>query len=194
MSTRVQLVQGAEISQLLERDENNQYKIPIENGTVYFFQDGNIVWDNEIDGALLRTVMGRDEILTTNRQNITLNATAWTDVISLNSNVFPDALQSLSEGGTFALQLHIKNATNTTTNTKQSNSFYSSIVSWYWGDTSSNSATAADEILLHRSGMILQNIYIYAKIEKRGDNSVLSLKSNTDLTIDDLTIKLRQLI
>lgn len=194
MSTRVQLVQGAEISQLLERDENNQYKIPIENGTVYFFQDGNIVWDNEIDGALLRTVMGRDEILTTNRQNITLNATAWTDVISLNSNVFPDALQSLSGGGTFALQLHIKNATNTTTNTKQSNSFYSSIVSWYWGDTPSNSATAADEILLHRSGRILQDIYIYAKIEKRGDNSVLSLKSNTDLTIDDLTIKLRQLI
>ena len=196
MSTRVQLVQGTEISELLERDENKQYKIPISGGTVYFFQDGSIIWDSDINNVSSRIVMGRDEILTTSIQNITLTADTWTDVISLDSSVFPDALQELSEGGTFALQISIDEATDTRTNTKQSNSFYSGIVSWYWGSRSSDNTTDADEILLHRSGMILQDIYIYAKIKKRDNNSVLSLKSNsnTDLTINGLTIKLRKLI
>lgn len=103
MSTRVQLVQGTEISELLERDENKQYKIPISGGTVYFFQDGSIIWDSDINNVSSRIVMGRDEILTTSIQNITLTADTWTDVISLDSSVFPDALQELSEGGTFAL-------------------------------------------------------------------------------------------
>jgi hypothetical protein len=93
MSTKVQLVQGAEISELLERDENNQYKIPISGGTVYFFTDGSIVWDSLIDGTSSRIVMGRDEVLTTSVQDITLNATTWTDIISLDTTVFPNASQ-----------------------------------------------------------------------------------------------------
>lgn len=194
MSTRVQLVQGTEMSELLERDENKQYKIPISGGTVYFFQDGSIVWDSDINDVSSRIVMGRDEILTTSIQNITLTADTWTDVISLDSSVFPDALQELSEGGTYALQIYIVSAIDNATAIQQNSTLYSGIVSWYWGDSNYDGVSIADEILLHRSGKEPYNIYIYAKIQNHNNNSVLSLTSNTSLTIGDSTIKLRKLI
>lgn len=193
MSTKVQLVKGIGVSQLLERDENNELKIPISGGTVYFLKDGRIVWDSDINSTPSRIVMGRDEVLTTTMENITLNATTWTDIMSLDTTIFPNASKTQMGGGTYALQIYIDSATDNIAEVKQTHTFYSGITSWFWGPHFDGVSTA-DEILLHRSGQKPYDIYIYAKIEKRGDNSVLSLKSNTDLTIDNLSIKLCKLI
>jgi hypothetical protein len=60
----------------------------------------------------------------------------------------------------------------------------------------SDSVSTTDEVLLHRSGMVVQDINLYAQISKSQSGSVLQLKSNTNLTIpaNNLTIRLRKLI
>ena len=195
----LKFLQGKEFSKLLEKDENNNYIVPLNAGTIYFVADGKIVWDCPTTATSTeRIVMGKPEIITkTTDTIITLNNSSWTDITPLNKSEFADTIEEQFGGGTFALQIYIMNATDTINNVKQSNTYYSGTVSWYWGGTGQSDAISSDEILLHRSGMLMQNIHLYARIYKPAPGtSILQLKSNTNVSIDanNLTVKLRRLI
>lgn len=197
----IKFLYGNDSSKLLAKNESGNYDIGLTPGAVYFSADGKIIWDWPTTTNLTkRVVMGNSEIITkTINTEITLNNSTWTTVSTLNSIEFSDTFQDLGGGGTFALQIHVGNAIDIINNITQYNTFHSGIVSWYWGNGAGipDNVSTTDEVLLHRSGMVMQDIVLYAQISKsQSEDSVLQLKSNTNLTIpaNNLTIRLRQLI
>ena len=196
----IKFLYGNDSSRLLTKDENNNYIVPLMPGTVYFASDGKIVWDypNEIANMTDRILMGKPEIITKTIETIIdLNSDTWTDIVALDKEEFSNAFTPYAGCGTFALQVYVVGAYDVINAVTQSNTCYSGVVSWYWSGVSHPDAVSSDEILLHRSGMVMQDIHLYARIYKSASgSSILQLKSNTRVSIgsNNLTIKLRQLI
>lgn len=194
MSISLKFLQGEDSSKLLKKTTNTEtgieeYDIPLTPGSVYFSADGKILWDYN-DSQ--RIFMDSFQLIQEPLENIILNTTTWTDILNFTNkkDLFGNPCI-----GTFALQIFLNRTTSTITASRPNKAYYSGVFSVY-GQSKADSAEREDEIILHRSGDYLGDIYIYARLYTDGHAAPrLQLKTNiTDLTINSGYVRLRQLI
>lgn len=128
--------------------------------------------------------------------NVTINATA-NDITTITKslNVTTSWMDTGITGsnlatGTYAVQMHINDGTNT----GHYNEYYSGIVSWFADGTNS---TDADEILLHKAGHAPNGRHVYLRTIRTGNSGRLKLQiscTHAFSAASNITFKFKKLI
>lgn len=171
----IQFIQGNAISDLTNT------KIP---GSIYFFKDGNIVWDHwdsESESAE-RTFMS-GPVFSSKKNGIALHSGEWNNI---------DCLSQYADG-TYIIQLKIISGTakNDGIASFETTGFASGICSFCHG---TNEGFRQEEIELHYAAQKNSVARLYAAINYNSDGTIsLGLSTNVDyLGINTLQIKLQK--